>query len=107
MKSVKAVPSGKAMIETFRADKLSTFSKAKPFRSPRLISLNSFRNVAAHRKVFAPFLFIGFDLQNEYLFFPVFSVAASLSFTLSCSDSQLRIELRASLVIYHLTSSTP
>ena len=67
------------------------FSKAKPFRSPRLISLNSFRNVAAHREVFAPFLFIGFDLQNEYLFFPVFSVAASLSFTLSCSDSQLRI----------------
>ena len=42
------------------------FSKAKPFRSPRLISLNSFRNVATHRKVFSPFLFIAFDRQNEY-----------------------------------------
>ena len=42
------------------------FSKAKPFRSPRLISLNSFRNVATHRKVFAPFLFVAFDRQNEY-----------------------------------------
>ena len=35
----------------------------KPSRSPRLVSLNSFnfdQNVATHRKVFAPFLFIAF-----------------------------------------------
>ena len=105
------------------------FSKAKPFRSPRLISLNSFRNVAPRPKVFAPFLFIAFDRQNEF-FFPFFSVAAFLSFTLSWSDSQLRIvgflivtilllglpgyemintdpALCASLVIYHFKFSTP
>ena len=35
----------------------------KPSRSPRLVSLNSFnfdQNLATHRKVFAPFLFIAF-----------------------------------------------
>ena len=55
-------------LHKFRTDKLSTFSKAKPLRSPRLVSLSFFNfnqiwNVATHRKVFAPFLFIAFDRQ--------------------------------------------
>ena len=49
----------------------AVFSRAKPLRFPRLVKLNSFnfdRNVATHRKVFAPFLFIEFA-RKMILFF--------------------------------------
>ena len=77
-------------LHKFRTDKLSTFSKTKPLRSPRLVSLSFFNfnqiwNVATHRKVFAPFLFIAFD--DKLLLFLVYSIAAFLSFTSFPPDS--------------------
>ena len=55
-------------LQQFRADKLSSFFKnqAFTFSSASLIESHSTltRNVATHRKVFAPFLFIAFDRRT-------------------------------------------
>ena len=109
----------------------ATFSKAKPLRSPRLVQLNSFnfdRNVATHRKVFAPFLFITFDRKMISFFRFSLKVRSFLSlfffrFSIMCrrvfNKTIILLELagyetiitnsalRASLVNYHFISSAP
>ena len=78
--------------QRLRADKLSTFFKSEAFTFPSdSAGFVEFiwtwtRNIERHWKVFTPLLLIAFDWQ--IFFFLVFSVAAFLSFTFCCSDSQ-------------------
>ena len=112
----------------------AVFSKAKPLRthSPRLVQLRVHstltRNVATHRKVFVPFLFITFDRKmisffrfslklRSFLsvFFFKFSIMCRKVFNktiilLGLAGYEMIITnsaLRASLVIYHFISSAP
>ena len=75
-------------LQQFRADKFST--RAKPLPSPRLVKLirsTLTGNVATHRKVFAPFLFIGFARKMIPFFW--FSLKRLRSFlSLFSSDYQ-------------------
>ena len=113
-----------------RADKLSSVfkSEALTFSSASLIWIHSTLtgNVATHRKVFAPFLFIAFDRQPFfrllYSCVPIFHFF-SFRFSIMCrgvfnktiillglAGYEMIITnsaLRASLVIYHFISSAP
>ena len=109
----------------------AAFSKAKPFNtfsSASLIHSTLTRNVATHRKVFAPFLFITFDRKMISffrfslklrsflsLFFFRLSIMCRRVFNktiilLGLAGYEMIITnsaLRASLVIYHFISSAP
>ena len=79
-------------LQQFRADKFSTFFKSEAFTFSSA-SFNNWihstltRNVATHRKVFAPFLFIAFD--REMIPFFRFSLKLRSFLSLFSSDSQL------------------
>ena len=75
--------------QQLRVDKLSSFfkSEALTFSSASLIHSTLTRNVATHREVFAPFLFIAFDRQTIPFFGFLYSCVPIFHFF--SSDSQL------------------
>ena len=118
-------------LQQFRADKMSTFSKAKPLLSPQLILLNSFNFDQKHcniSKGFHAIFVYCIWLTNPFFFgflyscvplFHFFSFRLSIMchrvfnktiILLGLAEYEMIITysaLRTSLIIYHFISSMP